>query len=707
MGIVSANIDLNRNSTQADKSEPVLEIENLAISYETRTGDVQAVRDVSFKIHRKETVGIVGESGCGKSSVAYGIVSFLGRNGKIVNGKILFQGEYLRERSEKDLRRLCGNQIAMVYQDPARALNPSLRIGELLREALLVHQDISKTEADKRCIEMLERVYMPDPDVVMTRYPHQLSGGQQQRALIAMALLNNPALLIMDEPTTALDVTVEAAVLDLIDELRQEFDTAIMYISHNMGVIARIADSVGVMYAGEMVETGPVEDIFLQPRHPYTRALVRCVPQLGMSKHQHTLHAIHGSVPNPSNLPPGCLFEPRCEFSSERCLAEHPALCNLLGNTKVRCHFAESIASKPWKSSDETQPRSPTTAPREDAEILLQAKNVRTFYEQSSNSLSSLIGLGKKQHVRAVDDLSFELPKGSTLGIVGESGCGKSTLAKTIVGLQPLTDGKMEFMGFDISLPVGKRDLELIRAVQMVFQNPDSTLNPSFTVGFQISRPLLRLGNIPRDKVREAAHRLLQSVRLDERYFDRLPRQLSGGEKQRVAIARALAAQPKLVVCDEPVSSLDVSVQAVVLNLLLEVQQEYDTTLLFIAHDLSVVRFLSDYIAVMYLGKIAEIGPAETIYAPPYHPYTEALISAIPIPNPCVDQKHVRLQGTVPSALNPPGGCRFHTRCPHKVGQICEQETPPGQKEGANHVIYCHIPIKDLQNFDPVINDVC
>ena len=684
---------------------PILKVENLAILYETRKGDVPAVRDVSFEIHRRETHGIVGESGCGKSTVAFGIVNFLGRNGRIVGGSILFRGQELRGRSEEELRRLRGNQIAMVYQDPMSALNPSLRIGDQLGEVLIVHRRLSKKEAYEKCIDMLKRVYMPDPETVMLRYPHQLSGGQQQRVVIAMALLNNPALLIMDEPTTALDVTVEAAVLDLIDELRREFDTAIMYISHNLGVIARVSDKVGVMYAGEMVERATVEEVFLNPMHPYTQGLMRCVPKLGLSKESSYLYPIRGRGPSPAELPPGCIFEPRCDYARPECRQTHPELREVAPGHFVRCHFAEEIAAQEWQPREDLIPDLAALAARkvEAAEPILRLQNVRTYYEQEHKSLASVLGLGKKRYVKAVDDVSFEVPRGCTLGIVGESGCGKSTLAKTIVGLEPLTDGKVEFLGFDISVPVSKRDLALIKELQMVFQNPDSTMNPSFTVGHQIGRPLRRFKTVPRHQVRDEVIRLLEAVKLDESYYDRLPRQLSGGEKQRVGIARAFAARPDLVLCDEPVSSLDVSVQAAVLNLLLEIQQKYGTTMLFIAHDLSVVRFFSDYVAVMYLGKLCEVGPAEAIYAPPYHPYTEALLSAVPIPDPTAEQKHIRLSGTVPSALHPPSGCRFHTRCPRKLGDICETEEPPCQEAGGGHRIFCHIPLEELCKLEPVV----
>ena len=683
---------------------PILEVRDLAISYETRKGDVQAVRNVSFEIKRGEAHGIVGESGCGKSTIAFGIVNFLGSNGKIVDGSILFQGQELRGRSESDLRRLRGDQIAMVYQDPMSALNPSMRIGDQMNEVLIVHRGMKKKDANQKCVEMLRRVYMPDPEAVMERYPHQLSGGQQQRVVIAVSLLNNPALLIMDEPTTALDVTVEAAVLDLIRDLRRDFDTAIMYISHNLGVIARVSEKVGVMYAGEMVERASTEAVFLHPIHPYTQGLLRCVPKLGLSKESSYLYPIRGRVPSPADLPPGCIYEPRCDYARDECRLKHPELLEWSPGHFARCHFAEEIAGIEWELPEGVLPDLATSTTRlAEAEPILRVSDLKTYYEQSRTSVLSLLGLGKKRYVKAVDGVSFELPKGRTLGVVGESGCGKSTLAKTIIGLESPTDGKVEFLGFDVSVPVKKRDFALIKELQMVFQNPDSTMNPSFSVGHQIGRPLRRFKTVPRNQVRDEVIRLLEAVKLSAAYYDRLPRQLSGGEKQRVGIARAFAARPALVLCDEPVSSLDVSVQAAVLNLLLEIQREQGTSLLFIAHDLSVVRFFSDYVAVMYVGQICEIGPAEAIYAPPYHPYTEALLSAVPIPDPSVEQKHIRLSGSVPSALNPPKGCRFHTRCPRKIGEICETEAPHRQDAGNGHRIFCHIPLEELRTAEAVV----
>jgi peptide/nickel transport system ATP-binding protein len=693
--------------TSSRHAAPVLRVEDLAVAYKVRGGEIEAVQNVSFEIARGESHGIVGESGCGKSTVAWSIVNFLGANGYVKRGSIKFMGQELVGKSGEELRRLRGDQIAMVYQDPMQALNPSMRLGDQLKEVLMVHRSLGDAAAERRSLEMLERVYMPDPTSIMKRYPHQISGGQQQRVVIAMALLNNPALLIMDEPTTALDVTVEAAVLDLIAELRRDFDTAIMFISHNLGVVARVCTHVGVMYAGEMVERAPVNELFRNPQHPYTQGLLRCVPKLGADKASSALYPIPGRVPPPDNRPTGCIFVPRCDYARDRCHDEHPALRPIANGAWARCHFAEEIDPAQWQPSHSLQTPAPSQN-GDQSEPILYVKALKKYYPVQGSSLRDLIGLGEKRYVKAIEDASFVVPRGSTLGVVGESGCGKSTLVKTIIGLEDSSAGKIEFLGVDISGGLSQRNLETIRELQMVFQNPDSTMNPAYTVGQQIARPMERFKTVPKAQIRDEVVKLLQAVRLGEAYYDRLPRQLSGGEKQRVGIARALASRPDLILCDEPVSALDVSVQAAILNLLLEIQQEYKTTLVFIAHDLSVVRFFSDTIAVMYLGQVMEIGPAEAIYAPPYHPYTEALLSAVPIPDPAARQQHIRLAGSVPSAINPPGGCRFHTRCPRRHllpdgGKICETEVPPWRSAGNGHRIFCHIPLETLEQFEPVV----
>ncbi len=692
-----------------DKKASVLKVDDVAVAYKVRGGEIEAVQNVSFDIRRGESFGVVGESGCGKSTMAWAIVNFLGANGYVKRGSIKFQGQELVGKDGEELRQLRGDQIAMVFQDPMQALNPSMTLGDQMKEVLTVHRGISDKEAAKRCVEMLERVYMPDAANVMKRYAHQISGGQQQRVVIAMALLNNPALLIMDEPTTALDVTVEAAVLDLISELRRDFDTAIMYITHNLGVVARVCTRVGVMYAGEMVERAEIEQLFESPQHPYTQGLLRCVPKLGADKSGSILYPIRGRVPAPNNRPMGCMYAPRCDYAQDRCREERPQLRTMMNGTAVRCHFAEEIDPSQWVPTEEVQPALDITQEVESDETLLEVQNLQKYYKVQGSSFRDVLGLGEPRYVKAVENASFNVKKGKTLGVVGESGCGKSTLIKTLIGLEDSTSGDATFMGFDITGDLGTRNEKLIQELQMVFQNPDSTMNPSYTVGQQIGRPMERFSTVPKNQIRSEVIKLLEAMRLGANYYNRLPRQLSGGEKQRVGIARALASRPDLVLCDEPVSALDVSVQAALLNLLLEVQQEYKTTMIFIAHDLSVVRFFSDDVAVMYLGQIMEIGPAEAIYAPPYHPYTEALLSAVPIPDPTAKQKHIRLDGSVPSAISPPSGCRFHTRCPRREllpdgGKICQEEIPPWRELENGHRIFCHIPEETLRTFDPVIS---
>jgi peptide/nickel transport system ATP-binding protein len=688
----------------------ILEVDNVQINYETRKGDIEAIQGVSFKVAKGETVGLVGESGCGKSTIAFGIVNFLGPNGKIVDGSIRFQGKELVGRSEEELKKLRGDRISMVFQDPMQALNPSVRLGEQLAEVLTCHRDISQEEAWEQCIQMLRRVNMPDVENVMVRYPHQISGGQQQRIVIAMAMLNNPALIIMDEPTTALDVTVEAAVLDLLEELKQDFNAANIFITHNLGVVARVSDYLCVMYAGQMVESGPLAEIFRNPRHPYTMGLLACVPRLGESKLESLLHPIRGRVPPPAERSKTeCIFAPRCDYVTEACRKARPGFTQITPDHSARCIYAleiEDRARTRKRKKVQEEASEQAVAPKGD---LLSFDHLKVYYPQESNSVVSLFGMGEKKYVKAVDDVSVRVAKGRTLGVVGESGCGKSSLVKGIIGLEPVTDGDVEFMGVDTTMTVTERDTSLIKEMQMVFQNPDSTLNPSYSVGSQIARPIKHFKTVPSNKVREEVIKLLKAVRLPPTFYDRLPRQLSGGEKQRVGIARALASRPDLIICDEPVSALDVSVQAAVINLLLEIQKVFGSSMIFIAHDLSVVRYFSDDIAVMYLGQIVELGPADAIYSPPYHPYTEALLSAVPIPDPDIEQKDLRLSGNVPSALNPPSGCRFHTRCPRRKdmlpdgGKICETETPPWRDSQKGHRILCHIPLEELEKVDPVV----
>ncbi len=676
---------------------PILSVKDLAVSYKTRKGQVDAVRDVSFDICEGENLGLVGESGCGKSTVAFSIVNFLGPNGFVSNGQILFKGQELRGRSEEELRKLRGADIAMVYQEPMSALNPSMMIRDQLAESLVIHRGMKREDAYRECEEALHRVYMPDVEGVMKRYSFQLSGGQQQRVLIAMAMLNNPALLIMDEPTTALDVTVEAAVLDLIAELKQKYRTATLYISHNLGVVARVSDKVAVMYAGEVVEYATTKDIYARPTHPYTKGLMRCLPDVDAPKGTRVLVPIPGRVPSPDQVPAGCIFAPRCEHRKDTCDVGRPQLLEVATGHLVRCSSAMEWYAQPIDAAH----RIPPSPSREAPPVVLDAESVKTYYPVPFKTVKGLFGMEKRRYVRAVDDVSVTVQRGRTLGIVGESGCGKSTLAKTIVGLEPLRGGKVDFLGIDVTKPIQKRSLSTIRELQMVFQDPNGTLNPSYSVGDQIAESLKRFRTVPSGEVYGEVVRLLRAVKLNENYYHRLPRQMSGGEKQRVGIARAIASNPAMVVCDEPVSALDVSVQAAVLNVLVEVQQQHDTAMILISHDLSAVRFFSDDVAVMYLGRIVEIGPCEAIYSPPSHPYTAALLAAVPRPDPTLEQKNIRLSGVVPSAVNPPSGCRFHTRCPFVMKGVCDVEEPPVQDIGNGHKIVCHLPTEQLYHLNP------
>ena len=680
---------------------PVLEVKDLEVTYSTREGPVRAVRGGSFEIWPGDALGLVGESGCGKSTLAFAIMNYMAANGKVTGGRILFYGEDILHKSERELNDIRGNRIAMVYQDPMSALNPCLRIGDQLTEVLTEHKGLKGNLARDECLQMLERVRMPDPPAMMQRYRHQLSGGQQQRVLIAMALLTNPALLIMDEPTTGLDVTIEATILDLISELKREFDSTILYISHNLGVISRVADRVAVMYAGELVELGSVRDIFLGPQHPYTVALFGCIPQISASRQPRNLQPIRGRVPSLHETPSGCVFEPRCDRARERCRLEHPDIVRTADEHLARCFYADSPDPAELKAL-QAAPADAKLSPSGD-DLVLKIEGLKTYYKAQEQGLAGLAGRRKKGFVKAVDDVSLTARTRSTLGIVGESGCGKTTLAKCIAGLVTPNAGEMDFIGIDVMRVVEQRPVELLKELQMIFQNPDSTLNPRRSIGEAIARPLRLFRTVPSSEIRNEVVRLLEAVRLGEEYYDRLPRQLSGGEKQRVALARAFAGRPTLVLCDEPLSSLDVSVQAAVLNLLQEFQQRYGTTMMFISHDLSVVYQLCDHVAVMYLGQFCEIGPTDALFAPPYHPYTEALLSAIPIPGPTVERTMVRLVGPVPSALDPPSGCRFHTRCPRKIGAICESESPPWRRITDKHSIKCHMSMEDLLGMEPVI----
>ncbi len=681
--------------------EYVLELENVGISYYTRIGEIPAVPEFSLKLRPGESYGLVGESGCGKSTVAMAIMNHLGINGAIVKGRIKFEGRDMAQMSREELRSIRGSRMAMIYQEPMSALNPSLTIGTQIKEVLTVHEGISDNDAAGRGIQMLRDVNMPDPEKVMARYPHQISGGQQQRVVIAMAMLSNPSLLLLDEPTTALDVTVEATVIDLIVQLREKFNTTLLYISHNLGLIVKVCDRVGVMYSGTKVEEGTIQEVFKQTRHPYTFGLFDCIPTIGADKHARTLEPIPGQVSLPHERPPGCSFGPRCKyFRPETCGTNEPVITPVNGNDSHRaaCFRVDEIEHVPSTSG--------SSIDAGDGEIVLAINGMSKFYEIADISLASVFTGGNKHYVKANEELNFNARRGRTVAIVGESGCGKSTFAKVLTGLEKSTDGEIMFQDVNIgAIPVDKRSPELIRSLQMVFQNPDGTLNPSHSVGHCIGRVIRKFGiETQSGKVRDRVAEMLEIVRLPPAFATRKPRQLSGGQKQRIAVARAFAGNPAMVIADEPVSALDVSVQAAVINLLNDVQKRFNTTLLFISHDLSVVRFISDEIVVMYLGQIMEAGESDKIFAPPYHPYTEALLSAVPIPDPDIEQKRVRLEGEIPSVLDPPKGCRFASRCPRYLGRICDDKEPAAVDAGDGHTIKCHIPLSELSQVEPIFH---
>ena len=687
-----------------DYDGPILEIDNLSISFFTRLREIPAVMDFSVRVRPGEAVGLVGESGCGKSTVALGVMQDLGKNGRIVGGSIKFKGRNLNEMSQEELRTIRGSEIAMIYQEPMASLNPAMKIAKQLMEVPMIHKGVGQKEAYERALQVVTDVKLPDPKRILDSYPHQLSGGQQQRIVIALALMAEPALLILDEPTTALDVTVEAAVVQLVKELGQKYGTSMLFISHNLGLVLETCDRICVMYSGEAVETGSIEDVFDKMQHPYTQALFRSIPLPGADKNARPLVAIPGNFPLPHERPPGCNFGPRCDyFEAGRCDAmERIPMEDIPGDDRHRSRclkFKEIDWDAPLVSTSTNEKSKP-------GKVVLKMDNLKKYYEVAANALFG--SSGEKKVVKANETLSFEARESETLAIVGESGCGKSTFAKVLMGLETATDGQILLDNRNIeSTPIEKRDTQTVADVQMVFQNPFDTLNPSMTVGRQIMRALeiFDHGNSDEDR-RQEMLRLLDLVKLPRAFADRMPRQLSGGQKQRVGIARAFAGGARIVVADEPVSALDVSVQAAVTDLLMEIQREQKTTLLFISHDLSIVRYLSDRVMVMYLGHVVELGTTDQVFSPPYHPYTEALLSAVPIADTHVKKTHIVLEGDIPSAMNPPSGCPFQTRCRWKdkvPGGLCDKEVPPVRGMADGHQIKCHLADSEFDAMEPVI----
>ena len=682
----------------------VLALRNVTVAYESQGRELDAVRDVTLTIEPGETLGLVGESGSGKSTLAHALMRYLPANGRVRRGRITFDGRELLDLGERELQDLWGKDVSLVPQNPSASLNPSLRIGEQIAELLRRHTDLTDDDVQARIVELLDQVRIGDPERVARSYPHQLSGGMQQRAMIAMALSTSPKLLVMDEPTTGLDVTTEAAVLDLMDELIAERDTAMLYISHDLGVVARVADRVAVLYAGELVETARTDELYEHPLHPYTQGLLDSVPRLGERKGAVRLSSMQGRIPAPSERPGGCVFAPRCPVAIDRCRPDRPSLdltdTNDGANGRarhVRCHRWREIARGDLDAGQRRSTSTPasSSADRSDTSIL-NIDRLRVHFPVK-RSLTEVLRRRPTRLVRAVDGVGLSVRDGETLGLVGESGSGKTTLARAVLGLVAPSEGAIRLQGDDLPNTLGDRDLDVLRHLQLVSQNPEEALNPYQTVGEILERPLRRLQGQSTSDARRSVVQLLNWVRLGPEYAPRLPAQLSGGEKQRVAIARAFAARPELVVCDEPTSALDVSVQARILNLLTDLQSEGGGAYLFISHDLAVVGYLADTIAVVYLGRLMDVGGRETFFEPPYHPYTEALLSSVPQLDPAQTSARVHLDGEIPSPTDVPSGCPFHTRCPRYLGDVCRTEAPPVRETADGRRIACHIPLEQLE----------
>jgi peptide/nickel transport system ATP-binding protein len=664
-----------------EPAPPALEVSHVDVTYRVRGRDRLALHDVSFQIGRNESFGLVGESGSGKSTMALALTRYLPRNGRVASGSISIGGRDPLAMNRSALRDLRARTVSMVYQEPGKALNPSIKVGRQIGEVFEIAGS-DKADAAARSEAMLRTVQISDPGRVMDAYPHQLSGGMAQRVVIAMALAASPSLLILDEPTTALDATVEAEVLDLVAGLRDELDTSVLFISHNLAVIAKMCDRVGVLYAGELIEEGPATEVFDQPRHPYTVGLLRCIPRQGQRKDHGRLDAIPGFLPQPGDQISGCIFAPRCPIVVQQCRDAPPPPFDVGPGRTSRCYRHDEASGLPRSTPADVH----LPAPASSAEPVVTMRNLSKTFASRTGRVAALTGV------------SLDLGLGETLGLVGESGSGKTTLARLLLGLTAPDEGSaISLDDKPLGADLAHRGREQLKALQIVFQNPDSALNRRHTVRRLISRPLAKLAGLSGTALQDRLMSLVASVRMEERHLALRPRQLSGGLKQRVAIARAFGGSPRIVVCDEPTSALDVSVQAAILNLLADLQAKERVTYLFISHDLGVVRYLSDRIAVLYLGRIMETGPAERVFAGPHHPYTEALLSAVP----SLDgqrRTRIKLAGEIPSASDPPSGCVFHTRCPRRLSSgICESTEPPLTEVEPGHLMSCHIPLDELR----------
>ena len=641
------------------------------------------LRNIDLQINSGETLGLVGESGSGKSTLALATLGYLKRGLRVLNGSVEFAGEDLFHLSRQRLEKIRGKQVALIPQNSGQSLTPTQRIGQQLDEALLLHTELTKSDRLSQVVELLSQVRLPQPEQLVRRYPHELSGGQQQRVAIAMALAAQPDVLILDEPTTGLDVTTQAHILELLKQIAETSGTAMVYVSHDLGAIARVCDKVAVMYAGEVVAMGTSHQILLDPIHPYARGLLASIPRLddtGLPK------ALDGKPPAPGETVDECAFADRCALVQSRCTESRPTLQQQASGEYVRCYFSsESKSIKLINDQSSTRERA-----GDNSKTALALQDISISYSKPS-LINQLFGR-ESTTPDTVDGITFDIAKGDTLGLVGESGSGKSTILKAIAGLLAPKHGNILWESND-RLPerVESRSPQQLRRIQIIFQNPDESLNPRQTIEQIIAQPLMLYFGLNGGALKQQTEALLERVRLGAHYMDRLPSQLSGGEKQRVAIARAFAAKPDLVLCDEVTSALDVSVQAAVLDLLDDLRQQQNTTYVFVSHDLAVVRALSDRVAVLYQGRLCEIGPVSSVYNTPSHPYTEVLMGAVLEPHP--DTKPELLANDVVELAPPLRGCAFQRRCPKNLGQQCNQEDPPWQADGEGHLIRCHIPL--------------
>lgn len=675
---------------------PVIEARSLSIEYRIGKKWLNAVCDIDLQIQPLQIHGLVGESGSGKSTLGLGMMRYLAENSRIPSGEIWFEGEDVAQVSINRMRQIWGKQISLVPQNPLDSLNPSLRIGSQMAELTQLHLGLSKEEALKVAIEALDNVKIADPEQIINRYPHQLSGGMQQRVMIAMALSTRPKLLILDEPTTALDVTTQAVILDLIRDLIKEEQAAALYVSHDLGTVAQLCDYVTVLYSGEVMESASVADLFAKPLHPYTAGLLDSLPSVSARGENVRLSTIEGVAPSLAERPDACVFANRCPVAIEQCSSNKPPLGITVDKRLGRCwrwqdilHGGITVQNKSQVMIDEVE--------YSEKQSILSAKAISKRFGESS-LLDRLMGAGKS-YVQAVQDVSIELGTSMTLGLVGESGSGKTTLARALVALIKADHGEITLMEKPISLNLNQRGKDVLANLRMIFQNPNDALNPYQTVGQALGRTykVLHGGRMSHQLIESRIIEVLEAVGLTEAYASRYPNQLSGGEKQRVAIAREFIANPALIIADEPTSSLDVSVQATILNLLKDLRATHGASYIVISHNLDVIHYLADWIVVMYLGEVVEQGRAEQVYTAPMHPYTEALLSAIPVPDPSVKQGSIRLEGDIPSPRHKPTGCAFHTRCPRFLGDICVKEAPPIHRTEDKHEIRCHIPPEELR----------